>query len=181
MNNNESINNVNYGTQQTNQNINYVQQPINNNYNPQNLTNQNINNNYTAPSNNNVKAKFDFKHVFKNNILLIGCVGALIAIIGCFLTFAVLKANLGDMEFVNTTVNYFFTEGEIKDGAFIAILSLVSLILICFKKSFFALISNTIASLILIADIIDINNKMQQIQNLNKTYSSYSDIFNMEC
>ena len=164
--NNQPVNNMNPNmnysqpmNNQMNMNQGYSQQPMNQ------PINYNMNYGYVQP-----KQPFKFPALAKDLPSILGYIGAIIVMIGSLLTFATFKVKLNGESILDESVNYFITDGRVKDGMFIFLLAIVALGLIHFRKNLLSLIPTGIASILVIFDVVDANSR---IEDLNKIYESY--------
>jgi NADH:ubiquinone oxidoreductase subunit 6 (subunit J) len=164
--NNQPVNNMNPNmnysqpmNNQMNMNQGYNQQPMNQ------PTSYNMNYGYIQP-----KQPFKFPALAKDLPSILGYIGAIIVMIGSLLTFATLKVKLNGESILDESVNYFITDGRVKDGMFIFLLAIVAVGLIHFRKNLLSLIPTGIASILVIFDVVDANSR---IEDLNKIYESY--------
>lgn len=179
-------NNYNYNNNQMggvpNQNPTYNNnQPMN--YGPQPMPNPSPNNgqpNNMTPGygyNYQPSPKFKFPAIAKDTASIIGYIGAIIMAIGCFMNFVTLEVSVEGYSSMteSVTVNYFITDGTIKDGAFVLVAAIAALLLIHFRKNLFALIPTAIGGLVLIADLVGVKDIIDSY-----TYSSYFFTYNVD-
>lgn len=162
-------NNYNYNQQPNySQPMNNMNQPMNYSQQPMNNANTGYNANYGFIQQ---KPPFKFPGIAKDLPSILGYIGALIMLIGSFMNFATIKVVLEGKVISENTINYFITNGSIKDGFLILLLAIAALALVHFRKNLFALIPTGISGIILIADIVDTNSI---IQDAKASYESYS-------
>ena len=177
-----------------NQNMNY-NQPMNNGMQPQPMPgpmpaqqpmpgqapaqqpmpNQMMNNGQGFGYNYQPAKKFTFPPIAKDTASIIGYVGALLMIIGSFLDFVTLKVTSSGTVIYDESVNYFITDGTIKDGALILFFALGALALIHFRKNLIAIAPTAIAGIILLLDFVDSNEKINEIKELYDGFAGWLD------
>ena len=161
--NNQPMNNMNYNQPNMNPNMNYNQQ-MNMNQ-PQGY---NMNYGYVQPN-----SSFKFPPIAKDLPSILGYIGAFIVMIGSILPFATFKVTLNGESILDETINYFITNGKVKDGMFIFLLAIVALGLIHFRKNLFALIPTGVAGLLVIFDVTDANSRIEQLNEIYESYGSW--------
>ena len=166
-----------------NQNMNY-NQPMNNGMQQpmpgpmpaqQPMPNQMMNNGQGFGYNYQPAKKFTFPPIAKDTASIIGYIGALLMIIGSFLDFVTLKVTSSGTVIYDESVNYFITDGTIKDGALILFFALGALALIHFRKNLIAIAPTAIASIILLLDFVDSNEKINEIKELYDGFAGWLD------
>ena len=119
--------------------------------------------------------KFTFPPIAKDTASIIGYIGALLMIIGSFLDFVTLKVTSSGTVIYDESVNYFITDGSIKDGALILFFALGALALIHFRKNLIAIAPTAIAGIILLLDFVDSNEKINEIKELYDGFAGWLD------
>ena len=142
---------------------------------PQPMPNQPMNNTQGYGYNYQPAKKFTIPPIAKDTASIVGYAGALIMIIGSFLNFLTLKVTSSGTVIFDESVNYFITNGELKDGALVFLFALGALALIHFRKNLIALAPTAVAGLIVLMDYIDSNEKITEIKDLYEGISVWLD------
>jgi len=158
---------------------------MNNNYN--NFNNQQFNGmNYNQMPNQNMqynnmnygypgqKPPFKIPPIAKDLASILGYIGAIVMMLGSFMNFATYKVILNDTELVSMSINYFSTNGRIKDGLFVFLFGIVALLLVHFRKNLLSLIPTVLAALLLIVDFVDLNSKLAEFKSQYVTSSYFT-------
>lgn len=140
---------------------------------PQPMPNQPMNNTQGYGYNYQPAKKFTIPPIAKDTASIIGYAGALLMILGSFLNFLTLKVISSGTVIYDESVNYFITDGTIKDGVLIFIFALGALALIHFRKNLIALAPTAVAAIILLMDFLDSKKKIDEIKGLYEGFSEW--------
>lgn len=96
--------------------------------------------------------------------IIVGVIGCIIIAIGCFLDFATCLFMYEGTELFSQPINYMITEGNVKDGLFILIMTIIMLIHLLQKKGIRTFILVLIIAGILVMDTINLFSLVEDLQ-----------------